>query len=354
MASIIPKDIEAKAVRNQPQLSGEEGDADKQQRWLEIVEWTSLAGSVIGTVAVGLSGQILNAAVGSGLALTISLSLVNRHKLNQQHRQETEAAIADVHHVLETLYYQLQKLAAEPIEIEPMHQALFQLGAATERLESRAASSSEGLEAVSAEVELLRSTIDELQGELQVLANRSADIQPLQDEIEKINRRLDALPAPFDPRELYRRVAELEQKNQKIVKPYLQRMAQHVKQLEQKNARLSSQMQILVEHFNNRPELKQMQGLQGIVAELVRNVDRLQALPEAENLSKAIANLSRKIESLSAQLNSGLEPEQILELTEEFAHLSLLAELEDLQGAIPFGIASLHANIGQGQVSRKP
>ncbi|HIK28454.1 MAG: hypothetical protein N3E45_00450 [Oscillatoriaceae bacterium SKW80] len=336
MASVIPKEMKAKATKKRSQLSAEQKNTDKQERWLEIVEWTSLAGSVIGTIVVGLSGQILNATVGAGLALTISLSLVNRHKLNQQQRQETEAAIAEVHHVLETLYYQLQKLAAEPIEIEPMHQALFQLGAATQRLESSAAFSSEDLQAVSAEVELLRSTIYELQGELQVLAKRSADILPLQDEIKKINRRLDTLPPPFAPRELYRKVAELEQKNQKIFKPYLQRLAQHVKQLDQKNALLSRRLQLLVENFNNRPELKQMQGLQGIVAELVRNVDRLQELP----------NISRKIDNLSAQLDNELQPAQILKLTEELAHLPLVSELENLQGA--------SMKIGQNQVFQKP
>lgn len=335
MASVIPKEIKATATKKRSQLPSEQKNTGKQKRWLEIVEWTSLAGSVMGTIVVGLSGQILNAAVGAGLALTISLSLVNRHKLNQQQRQETEAAIADVQNVLETLYYQLQKLAAEPIEIEPMHQALFQLGAATQRLESSAAFSSKDLQAVSAEVELLHSTIYELQGELQILAKRTADIQPLQDEIKKINRRLDTLPPPFSPRELYRRVAELEQKNQKIFKPYLQRLAQHVKQLEQKNAFLSRRIQLLVEDFNNRPELKQIQGLQGIVAELARNVDRLQELP----------NISKKIDNLSAQLDNKLSPAHPLTETEKLAHLPQISELENLPRA--------SMKISQNQVSQK-
>lgn len=335
MASVIPKEMKATATKKRSQLPSEQKNTGKQKHWLEIVEWTSLASSVIGTIVVGLSGQILNAAVGAGLALTISLSLVNRHKLNQQQRQETEAAIADVQNVLETLYYQLQKLAAEPLEIEPMHQALFQLGAATQRLESSAAFSSEDLQAVSAEVELLRSTIYDLQGELQILAKRTADIQPLQDEIKKINRRLDTLPPPFEPRELYRRVAELEQKNQKIFKPYLQRLAQHVKQLEQKNAFLSRRIQLLVEDFNNRPELKQMQGLQGIVAELARNVDRLQELP----------NISKKIDNLSAQLDNKLPPAPPLTVTEELAHSPQILELENLPRA--------SMKISQNQVSQK-
>ncbi|MBO0347889.1 hypothetical protein J0895_01945 [Phormidium pseudopriestleyi FRX01] len=76
--------------------------------WLEITESVALAGSVLGTIAVAGTQQVLYAAV--PLTVSVSLNLVNRQRLYQLNQQRSEAAIAQVYDSLQPLNQRFDRL----------------------------------------------------------------------------------------------------------------------------------------------------------------------------------------------------------------------------------------------------
>ncbi|MCT7957782.1 hypothetical protein [Laspinema palackyanum] len=76
--------------------------------WLEITESVALAGSVLGTIAVAGTQQILYAAV--PLTVSVSLNLVNRQRLYQLNQRRSEEAIAQVYDSLQPLNQRFDRL----------------------------------------------------------------------------------------------------------------------------------------------------------------------------------------------------------------------------------------------------
>lgn len=76
--------------------------------WLEITESVALAGSVLGTIAVAGTQQVLYAAV--PLTVSVSLNLANRQRLYQLNQQRSEAAIAQVYDSLQPLNQRFDRL----------------------------------------------------------------------------------------------------------------------------------------------------------------------------------------------------------------------------------------------------
>ncbi|HBL59237.1 MAG TPA: hypothetical protein DDZ80_12180, partial [Cyanobacteria bacterium UBA8803] len=79
-----------------------------REHWLEIAQYISLAGSTLGTVVAAVTQQVVYAA--APLSLTIGLNLVNQQRLNQLHRKQTNAAIAQLHQHLDPLTQRLTQL----------------------------------------------------------------------------------------------------------------------------------------------------------------------------------------------------------------------------------------------------
>ena len=76
--------------------------------WLEITESVALAGSVLGTIAVAGTQQVLYAAV--PLTVSVSLNLVNRQRLYQLNQRRSEEAIAQVYDSLQPLNQRFDRL----------------------------------------------------------------------------------------------------------------------------------------------------------------------------------------------------------------------------------------------------
>src|SRR4028118_1716508 len=83
-----------------------------QRDWLEMAEYASIAGSAIGTIAAGLSGQIIYAA--APLTAALSLNFANRQRFEQQMQQKANSALADVQASVEGRSPQLQIPPGEP------------------------------------------------------------------------------------------------------------------------------------------------------------------------------------------------------------------------------------------------
>ncbi|WP_254566567.1 hypothetical protein [Oscillatoria sp. HE19RPO] len=76
--------------------------------WLEITESVALAGSVLGTIAVAGTQQVLYAAV--PLTVSVSLNLANRQRLYQLNQRRSEEAIAQVYDSLQPLNQRFDRL----------------------------------------------------------------------------------------------------------------------------------------------------------------------------------------------------------------------------------------------------
>ncbi|MBD1925142.1 hypothetical protein H6F74_02420 [Trichocoleus sp. FACHB-90] len=80
----------------------------------------------MGTVATAVSQQAVYAA--APLMVALSLNAINRHRFQQQTQQYTKSAIAEVHHVVESLHHQRHTLPpAKTVDLNPINQSLAQL-----------------------------------------------------------------------------------------------------------------------------------------------------------------------------------------------------------------------------------
>ncbi len=104
-----------------------------KQPWLEIAEYASLAGSVLGIIAAATSSQVIYAA--APLTLALSLNLVNRKQSHQQTRQYIISAIADVHQVIQSLHQQVQTLPTQAINLTEIEADIAALKAQLQALE---------------------------------------------------------------------------------------------------------------------------------------------------------------------------------------------------------------------------
>ncbi|MCT7972295.1 hypothetical protein [Laspinema olomoucense] len=76
--------------------------------WLEITESVALAGSVLGTIAVAGTQQVLYAAV--PLTVAVSLNVANRQRLYQLNQRRSEEAIAQVYDSFQPLNQRFDRL----------------------------------------------------------------------------------------------------------------------------------------------------------------------------------------------------------------------------------------------------
>jgi len=104
-----------------------------KQPWLEIAEYASLAGSVLGIIAAATSSQVIYAA--APLTLALSLNLVNRKQSHQQTRQHIISAIADVHQVIQSLHQQVQTPPTQAINLTGLEAEIAALKAQLQALE---------------------------------------------------------------------------------------------------------------------------------------------------------------------------------------------------------------------------
>jgi hypothetical protein len=72
-----------------------------KHHWLEVAEYTALTSSVVGSITAVLSQQIVYAA--APVALSLSLSTINRRRFEQQTQQSTQAVIAQVDQQIQAL-----------------------------------------------------------------------------------------------------------------------------------------------------------------------------------------------------------------------------------------------------------
>jgi len=246
-----------------------------QQDWLELAEYASIAGSAIGTIAAGLSGQFLYAA--APLTAALSLNLANRQRFEQQMQQKANSAIAEVQAAAEGRSQQIQILPGEPAElysaVSDLKQKLLGLeSSAIADLQGAVASLERQTQALPADSQELYTILSDLQQKLRILENSAlrehdwenvnvrfllmnerltevktitaelqersteVDLDQIQGSLKQLQVLLDrptidAATLQTEIQHLQKQVSQLQRQNQEIVKPYLQRLTRAVKKL---------------------------------------------------------------------------------------------------------------------------
>lgn len=251
--------------------------SQNQPEWLEFAEFASIAGSAIGTIVAGLSGQIIYAA--APLTAAISLNFVNRQRFEQKMQQKANSAIARVELAVKSLQQQVQALPGVPAElytaVSDLQQKLGSLESHTiADVKAALQSLEQQVQAFPGESGQLYPMLSQLQEKLHSLENsalREQDWENLNvrfllmgeklaevkditaqlqqrssevdfSEIQATVRQLqvlldrptiDVATVQTEIHQLQEQVAELQRLNQQIVKPYLQRLTRAMKKLSQ-------------------------------------------------------------------------------------------------------------------------
>lgn len=250
----------------------------KRRDWLELAEYAALGVSALGSIVAAFSQQVFLAA--APLTIALFLNFVNRSRIPQQAepielpaankntskfdassedeffpfppppelfdsngiqteiaeirrsvqslQESTAAAVVEVRQYVEQ---QLQAISpAVPVDLNPIYQALSEVRFVTQRLENTALTEKDR-EEMNVQILILREAIADLK-------NTTANLQQRWCDSSKPSQ-LQAVSAPQPAEEqpqiadLQRRVEQLEQKNQEIVKPHLQRLIKEVKRLKE-------------------------------------------------------------------------------------------------------------------------
>lgn len=249
-------------------------NSSNQRDWLEVAEYASIAGSAIGTIVAGLSGQIIYAA--APLTAAIALNFLNRQRFEKQVQQKANSAIAGVELAVKSLQQQVQT----PTEYKELHVVVSDLQQKLRSLESHTLADVQGavqslqqqVQAFPAQSEQLYPMLGQLQQKLVSLENSAlreldwenvnvrfllmnekltevknitaelqersheVDLNQIQGTVRQLQvlvdrPTIDVATIQTEMQQLREQVEKLQRQNQQIVKPYLQRLTRAVKQL---------------------------------------------------------------------------------------------------------------------------
>ncbi len=214
---------------------------------LKMLEYAAVAASVVGSIAAAWLEQILFAA--TPLTLAAVLNLINRQRFEQQLRRYTTSAIADIQTVVEQKHQQLpqqqttsdQQFIPESTidsdiqnDLDPIVEAVTELQRVTKRLDEDVLRQQDW-ETLNVRFKLLEDRIEQFKQDVsptvantpQEVVNDAIELSP----IPQVAADLSPIQSQID--RLHHQVVRLDEQNRTIVRPYLSRLAQAVKKLQQ-------------------------------------------------------------------------------------------------------------------------
>ncbi|MEB3280910.1 MAG: hypothetical protein VKK42_18500 [Lyngbya sp.] len=206
--------------------------------WWKIAEYSSVIGSTIGSiVAAAWYRQILYAATPISAALW--LNLINRQRFEQQVRQYTESAIADVHTVVQSLQEQVQNIPTEPTELDPITEVLTELQRVTQSLEHDVIRQQDW-EVMNVRIKLIEEAVEAVKetpvsdhspvtSDYPTDPLEESDVTPAASSLKTSDRDVK-LSAKIN--RLHQQVVKLDRQNREVVKPYLIRLSRALKKLQ--------------------------------------------------------------------------------------------------------------------------
>jgi hypothetical protein len=281
---------------------------------LEIAESASLIASAAGTICAALFNQAVFAA--APLTVALSLNFINRQRLQAQTKlntKNTNAAISYVERQLrsdvESVRVQMRRLPAVE-RLREMEESMVRLALLwsqiQEKMEQQNATLNEAK--IQEEFIILRRAILRLRDSSN--AHLSEIRNSLQNEIETLRQTLPVaginseMPTSQNEaiqlqiQQLQGRIQQLEQKNQKIIKPFLKRLVFQVKKL-QKESNSVEITNTLIPLINQ---------LETVAKELEKNIDPQKIQSLQISLTKISENLpERQPQQIQTQRVRGWE-----------------------------------------------
>lgn len=202
--------------------------SQKQTHWFKIAEYASVIASTVGSVAVAAwYRQMLLASLPISLALWFNL--INRQRFEQQIQQYTESAITDVQSVVQSLHEQVQTLPSESSELDPITDVLTELQRVTQSLENDVVRHQDW-EMMNVRFKLIEEAIEQVQNTVKTQPKSLTSTE----ELIEINPQPSSEQTAISTEValLYQQVMELDRQNREIVKPYLKRLLEAVKNLQ--------------------------------------------------------------------------------------------------------------------------
>lgn len=302
----------------------------KEGRWLDLA---ALSISGLGTILALVGKNAIYATPLLTAALWLNI-LANRYRQNQRWESSVVAAAESIHTDEQPVattptdpFFAAQFDSVSSAELEVLQKAINQLQNVTKRLEQTALRQ-EDWEVMNVRLLMVQEAISQqiatMTGSSKkqlVAAEGGAVSSEGQDNLEE-------------------RIAQLEQKNQQIIKPYLLRLSNSLKQLRQKQmlADIREDFQSLKEQFHNRPELQKLEKLQEVLDLLSVKVERvdeyLQKLPpppspvDISRMEDAMLELDRELRKLQQEVL------QYFPQAEKLPQNPPLSRVEDLETAL--------------------
>lgn len=258
-----------------------------KHHWLEVAEYTSLAGSVAGLVATVVSQQVVYTA--APLTLSLSLGALNRQRLEQRTQQKAQATLTQIHSV-----NQVPSSAPESLTSEEVQAQINAVKQAVSRLHNNT-----------------KATIREVR---LFLANELESLR------EQLQTELNQLPQAFDSAGLEQRVEQLAT----MIAPLPQTM-EAVKAQRQQIADLSQGIAVLEQRFGEIPTLPDLSRIEAAIAQLSQGLAAVEACLaplqaiDLSSLQAAIAQLQTDVPQQADLLTS--LPSQLQQLSRQVKHL---------------------------------
>ncbi|WRH66393.1 MAG: hypothetical protein RSE13_22890 [Planktothrix sp. GU0601_MAG3] len=181
-----------------------------------------------------LHGISLFCLLETPLTFALILNVVNRQRFEQDMRQTMDAAITDVRTVVESLDQQIQLLPSESQELDPITDVLTELQRVTQGLEKNALRQDDW-EVMNVRFQLMQETIDELKTSIENsgLNFEKNDQESLNTTLEAfVNQSItDSATMQIQIDQLSERVNTLQTEQQTVIKPYIKRLVNAVKEL---------------------------------------------------------------------------------------------------------------------------
>ncbi|MBD2482979.1 hypothetical protein [Planktothrix sp. FACHB-1365] len=198
----------------------------------KLAEYVSVGGTALGTLIAAWYQPVLYAL--TPLSAALLFNLVNRQRFEQNMRQNLDAAITDVHGVVESLHEQLQTLPPESNELDPITDVLTELQRVTQRLEKNALRQ-EDWEVMNVRFQLMQEAIDQLKTSTQTFTPHleGQEHQSLTTALEAWVSQSVADSATIHTQidQLSQQVNTLQTEQQTLIKPYLKRLVRAVQAL---------------------------------------------------------------------------------------------------------------------------
>ena len=303
----------------------------KEGRWFDIA---ALSISGLGTILGFVSKNALYATPLVTAALWLNI-VANRSRKSEPWGEPLAPVVAEEvpANIPETTpssgvdpFFSAQFDSVSPADLEVVQKAIYQLQDVTKRLEQTALRQ-EDWEVMNVRLLMVQEAIT------QQMVKMTGSKKPMVTAESEVG-------SGENRENLAERITQLEQKNQYIIKPYLLRLSNALKQLRQKQmlADIREDFQSLKEQFHHRPELQQLEKLQEVLDLLAVKVERvdeyLRKLPpppapvDISRMEDAMLELDRELRKLQQDVLQHFQPGERLQQNPP------LSRVEDLETAL--------------------